>query len=216
LRDWPPHLLWWSAGIVAYGLGTALESAITLAGNSASLTRWWYLAGAILGGYPLATGSVYLLCRRRTANVLTAFSGASVVGLCVAVLLSPLDAARLQPFRPSGDVLVWTWIRGCTPLVNLYAAAFLIGGAVQSAVRFWWPAANGSRDGRRAAGTSLIAAGALLPGIGGVMAKAGLVEGLYVGELVGLMLIWSGHALCARQNREALELRLAAAVSSGR
>ena len=37
LREWPPHLLWWAAGIVAYGLGTALESTITLRGNSPAL-----------------------------------------------------------------------------------------------------------------------------------------------------------------------------------
>ena len=44
----------------------------------------------------------------------------------------------------------------------------------------------------------LIAAGALLPGIGGVMAKAGVIEGLYVGELLGLILIWAGYACCVR------------------
>ena len=43
-----------------------------------------------------------------------------------------------------------------------------------------------------------IAVGALLPGIGGGMAKAGMVEALYVGELVGLILIWLGYRFCVR------------------
>src|SRR5687768_13991955 len=120
-RGWPPHLLWWAAGIVTYGAGTALESVITLFGNTTELTRWWYLAGAILGGYPLATGSVYLLCQRRVAHALTVATGVVVLGLCCAVLLSPMHAARVQPHRPAGDVLAWTWIRACTPLVNGYA-----------------------------------------------------------------------------------------------
>ncbi|MCV6005529.1 hypothetical protein OFO99_39430, partial [Escherichia coli] len=52
-----PHLLWWSIGVFTYGLGTALESLITLLGNSPELNKAWYVAGAILGGYPLAQGS---------------------------------------------------------------------------------------------------------------------------------------------------------------
>ena len=44
-RDWPPHLTWWAIGVACYGAGTALESIITLRGNSADLNRWWYLAG---------------------------------------------------------------------------------------------------------------------------------------------------------------------------
>ncbi len=38
----------------------------------------------------------------------------------------------------------------------------------------------------------------MLPGIGGGMAKAGIVEGLYVGELAGLILIWIGYELCTK------------------
>lgn len=195
----PPHLLWWALGILAYGAGTALESAITLFGNSAELTRWWYIAGALLGGYPLGTGSVYLLCSRRTANRLTAISATVVLGLAIAVLCSPIDANQLEAHRPTGSVLVWSWVRLGTPFVNLYAAAFLIGGAAMSAFRFWFPRDGEPRDGARALGTALIAAGGLLPGIGGGMAKAGIVEGLYVGEFLGLVLIWAGHATCSRR-----------------
>jgi hypothetical protein len=66
-----------------------------------------------------------------------------------------------------------------------------------SAYRFLRPV-SGPRDPHRAAGTALIAVGALLPGIGGGMAKAGMVEALYVGELIGIILIWAGYTLCIR------------------
>jgi hypothetical protein len=89
----------------------------------------------------------------------------------------------------------FAWIRACTPVINGYAAFFLIGGAVLSAVRF----ARRRATLHRAIGNSLIAFGALLPGVGGGMAKAGIVEGLYVGEFVGLLFIWAGYSFCVRR-----------------
>ena len=80
-----------------------------------------------------------------------------------------------------------------TPFINLYAVFFLIGGALMSAWRFW----RGRASVNRAAGNLLIAVGAILPGIGGAMAKAGIVEALYIGELAGLILIWIGERVCA-------------------
>jgi hypothetical protein len=32
------------------------------------------------------------------------------------------------------------------------------------------------------------------------MAKAGIVEALYVGECIGLIVIWTGDRVCARQD----------------
>jgi len=193
-KRWPAHLVWWAIGVSAYGLGTGLESAVTLFGNSPELTRWWYWAGAILGGYPLATGTVYLLNKRRTAHLLTGLSLIVVVAATVAIFLTPLNTAELQAHRPSGDVLEWSWIRLMTPFINLYAAVFLIGGAVWSSLKFSKSPAH--RD--RAIGTGLIAVGALLPGIGGTMAKADIVEALYIGEFLGIILIWIGYEFCIR------------------
>ena len=199
LSSLPPHLLWWAIGIVTYGAGTALESSITLFGNSAELTRWWYIAGALLGGYPLGTGSAYLLCGRRVANRLTLISGVVVLGLSVVVLLSPIDHAALEPHRPTGDAIGWSQVRLGTPFINGYAALFLVGGALWSAFRFIKPLPGRTRDGRRALGTTAIAIGGILPGVGGGMAKAGIVEALYIGEFVGLVFIWAGHALCSQR-----------------
>ena len=84
-----------------------------------------------------------------------------------------------------------------TPFINGYAAVFLIGGAILSAVRY----ARKSDAGARAVGNGLIAFGAMLPAFGGGMAKAGLVEVLYVGEFVGLLFIWAGDAACVRSPR---------------
>lgn len=196
-----PHLLWWCGGMVTYGLGTALESAITLFGNSVALTKAWYVAGALLGGYPLAQGSVYLLLARRTANALTAVTVPFLVVIAALVALSPAAPEALQAHRPSGAVIGWTWVRALTPFINLYAVVFLIGGAIVSAVRY--ARRGGPGAGLRALGNALIAFGALLPGIGGSLAKAGLVEALYVGEFVGALFIWAGFAFALRAGRAA-------------
>ncbi|MCO5296192.1 MAG: hypothetical protein M9921_04980 [Fimbriimonadaceae bacterium] len=184
-----PHLMWWAIGALCYGLGTGIESAITLTGNSVELTKMWYVAGALLGGYPLAQGTAYLLLKRRTANILSYATLAFVAVAAILVIASPVNLAALEPTRPSGAILAWRWVRLLTPLINGYAAVLLIGGAVLSAKRY--AQIEGGRS--RAIGNALIAAGALLPGIGGGFAKAGHVEVLYVGECIGLLLIWAGY-----------------------
>lgn len=196
-RKRSPHLWWWAIGITTYGLGTLLESVITLGGNSVLLTKAWYIAGALLGGYPLAQGSLYLSWPRQVANRLTVASASFVVVAAVLVALSPVDLAALEPHRPSGAILGWRWVRLLTPVINLYAVFFLIGGAIMSAWRHY----RYKGHFYRAAGNGLIALGAIMPGIGGSMAKAGMVEALYIGECIGLMAIWAGDRVCSREGR---------------
>lgn len=190
------HLLWWGIGIFTYGLGTFLESVITLAGNTPFLNKAWYVAGAILGGYPLAQGSVYLHFSRRTADLLSFITVPFIIFAGICVFLSPVDVSQLQSFRPSGAVLTWQWVRLLTPLINTYSAIFLIGSALYSAIRF----ARIENGKNRAIGNTFITVGALLPGIGGGMAKAGVVEALYVGEFIGIILIYIGYRICLRDS----------------
>jgi len=58
------YLAWWTFGAIAYGVGTLTESLTTLFGWSPGVFRAWYVSGALLGGLPLAQGTVYLLLRR--------------------------------------------------------------------------------------------------------------------------------------------------------
>lgn len=186
------HLLWWTLGVFTYGLGTLFEAWITLFGNTPLLNKGWYVAGAILGGYPLAQGSVYLHFSRRTANILTAITLPFIIISSILVFLSPLDESLLQSFRPSGASLQWQWVRLLTPFINTYSAIFLIGSAFYSAIRY----AKVENGKNRAIGNAFITVGALLPGIGGGMAKAGIVEALYIGEFIGIILIFIGYRIC--------------------
>src|SRR5687767_13687210 len=186
------HLLWWAIGVFTYGLGTFFEAWITLFGNTVFLNKAWYVAGAILGGYPLAQGSVYLHFTRRTANILTGITLPFIVISAILVFLSPVNVSLLETFRPSGASLEWQWVRLLTPFINTYAAIFLISSALYSAIRY----ARVENGRNRAIGNALITIGALLPGIGGGMAKAGMVEALYIGEFVGILLIYIGYRIC--------------------
>ena len=190
-----PHLAWWAFGLFTYGAGTLIESAIALHGNTVELTKAWYIAGALLGGFPLAQGVAYLHIKRRLANSLGFAFSALIFVVSICVLLSPVNLAHFEPTRPTGAILEWRWIRFATPLINLYAFVFLVGGAIASAVQYM----RKKTEPARVSGNVLIALGGLLPGVGGGMAAAGMVEALYVLELVGLILIWAGYHLIVRQ-----------------
>lgn len=185
------HLLWWGIGVVVYGLGTLTEAWTTLFGWHPVGFRAWYISGALLGGAPLATGTAYLLLRERTADrlAIAVFSLVTVAAACV--VLSPLNVSQAEAHRLSGRVLEWQWVRGFSPFINTYAVVFLIGGAVLSAVRYF---RRGDAP-ERVRGNTLIALGAILPGIGGSFTRLGYVEVLYVTELVGILLILSGYHL---------------------
>jgi hypothetical protein len=186
------HLLWWGIGVFTYGLGTLLESLITLFGNTPTMNKLWYVAGAILGGYPLAQGSVYLHFSKKTAHLLPAVTIPFIILASIFVLISPVNLSILETHRPGGASLEWQWVRLLTPFINIYSAIFLIGSALWSAIRFS-KIENGKN---RAIGNIFITVGALLPGIGGSMAKAGMVEALYIGEFIGIILIYLGYRIC--------------------
>jgi hypothetical protein len=184
-----PHLLWWAIGMLTYAAGTITESATTLLGWHEPVFRAWYITGALLGGAPLAQGSVYLHLRRRTANWLTAIVSTVVVVASICVVLSPIDYALIEPFRLSGKVLGWRWVRLFSPFINTYAVVFLVGGAIVSAIRY-----RRTRETyQRFIGNVLIAVGGILPGIGGTFTRFGHTEVLYVTELMGLLCIYAGY-----------------------
>ncbi len=183
------HIFWWMLGVFFYGAGTVTESINTLAGFSVPNFKAWYILGALLGGAPLAQGTVYLLMKKRTANLLSFLLVSVVLPASVLVILSPVHPGLIANNTMSGKILEWKLVRYITPFVNLYAFIFLVGGAIYSAVyyrkhrsyknRFW--------------GNVCIAIGGLLPGIGGSFTKFGYIEVLYITEFVGLCFIYAGY-----------------------
>lgn len=198
-RGYAPHVGWWALGVFLYGVGTLTEALVTLLGWSPGLFKSWYIAGALLGGAPLAQGTVYLLLSRTTANRLAALLIAAVAVAATCVVLSPIDMAAVEPHRLSGVVFEWQWVRRFSPFINIYAFVFLVGGAILSAFRY-----RRIPDMRhRYHGNVLIALGAILPGIGGSFTRFGHTEVLYVTELLGILIIWAGYRLVRGPRGEA-------------
>ncbi len=185
------YLLWWSIGVLTFGLGTLAESINVLLGWNEINFKYWYIAGALLGGFPLAQGSVYLLMRKRFADITTKIFIGLIVVASICVIFSPVELSDTFSGKLTGKVLSWQWVRYFSPIINLYAFIFLVGGAIYSAVKYY---KQGIKDAPFQ-GNIFIAIGGLLPGIGGSFTRAGYVEVLYVTEFVGLLLIYYGYKI---------------------
>ena len=201
------YLMWWTIGAFCFGIGTLTESINVIFGWSVWNMKLWYISGALLGAFPLAQGTVYLLLKKKTADILAWFFIVYISIASIAIILAPVDMSIVDPTRLTGKVMIWTWARMFSILPNLYALVFLVGGAAWSAIQY----ARKQGSANRVIGNWLIAIGALLPGIGGSFTRFGYVEVLFVTEFIGILLIWAGYrAIMQPQTVPASAMRTAA------
>jgi len=99
-----------------------------------------------------------------------------------------------------GHAIVSPGVRILTPFFNTYGLLTLVGGAIYSAFIFLRKRIMPNR----VIGNVLIASGALMPGIGGLLSRFGLGGYLYVGELLGAILMFIGF-LSATNKPEAVK-----------
>lgn len=203
------HLLWWGLGLVLYGLGT-LSEVILSRGFSALTLRVWYLAGAMLVAAWLGQGTVFLLVRKRkvawTLAVLVLAASALSTYLVFTAPLVPEGVAAFRPDVPVSaqykDILTRSGLTiALTVLLNLYGTITLVGGALYSAYLFWRKQVLANRM----YGNILIAAGALMPAMGGTFLKVGLGDWLYVSELLGAVLMFLGYRLAVSEPQSAVQ-----------
>jgi hypothetical protein len=88
----------------------------------------------------------------------------------------------------SGHAITTPGVRILTPFFNLYGTVTLVGGAAWSAWVFW----RKRILLHRTIGNILIAVGAMLPAFGGTFSRFGLPGALYLGELLGTVLMFIG------------------------
>ncbi len=189
VRRGQPYQLVWAIALLIFGLATLCQCIAELRGWTPTLYRAWYSLGALLGAAYLGEGTIYLLAPRPVADAsLVALLSVSAVGL-LQVATRPVDLANaVTPAGVTGNGFSTSLLIFLVPL-NLYGTIALVGGALGSALRFW----RSGTMGRRALGTSLIAAGGLVVALGGTANRLGLPGVLYVTEMLGVGLIFVGY-----------------------
>src|SRR5574341_2472070 len=111
------------------------------------------------------------------------------LSLLVSIGGQPAGALELAVGREMhGHAIVSGGTRILTPFFNMYGLIWLVGGAIYSAYIFLRKRIMPNR----VLGNVLIATGALMPGIGGLLSHFGLGGYLYVGELLGSILMFAG------------------------
>lgn len=203
LRRWwhkrRPHLLCWGIGLALYFTGSAAQAALALVW-SPLLFGVWYWSGALAVAAWLGLGSVYLLVRRGNIarNIHMALILISVMTLPWTIFLTPMDESVWYP----GADMVTLYrdimpresrgtVRFFSPILNGFGTVALVGGALYSAHLF----RRKQIMPNRVYGNWLIAAGGLLPALGGAFDEIGIPEYKYFGILLGAILIFAGFLM---------------------
>jgi len=187
------HLLFWGIGMIFYAIGGFCEGFYGFFGWNAVIFRLWYLFGAILVAAWLGQGTVFLLAKKPWPQItVTLLILGSLWGV-FKVFTAQLDPSLLTTSvhtgsELSGHAIVTDGVRGLTPLFNIYGTVTLVGGAIWSAWIFYRKRVLLHRT----IGNILIAAGALAPAFGGAGSRFGIPAALYIGELLGAVLMFIG------------------------
>jgi hypothetical protein len=181
----------WAAGFAFFALATACEAAAQRAGWSPALFRCYYLAGGILTVGYLGAGSAWLLLARRGRDALLGALAVGTVAALVAVAIAPVDIGMLAgtasgrpPENSAVGGHVFLWAIGFNTLGTLV----LVGGSLYSILR-----------GRRVSANVWIASGALVVALATGMSRTGDYSFVYLGQLVGICLMFSGFTFAGRK-----------------
>ncbi|MBZ0274532.1 MAG: hypothetical protein K8I60_00220 [Anaerolineae bacterium] len=210
LRRWwekrRPHLAAWGVGLVLYTLGTLSQVVLALMWSPLFFLLW-YWAGAIMVAPWLGQGTVYLLVRRGniSRNINMALVLVAVMTLPWALFLTPVNGDQWTPGQDMTRLLYETTImpkggvRVFTPVMNIWGTLALVGGALYSARLF----RRKQILRNRMIGNWFIAAGGLLPALGGTLIHLGDPSFKYIGELTGVILIFIGFLMATGATEEA-------------
>lgn len=206
-----PHLLAWAIGLALYFLGSLSQVVLTLTW-SPIFFGLWYWSGALMVAAWLGQGTVYLLLRRGNIarNIQMALILVGLMTLPWTLFLTPFNESAWQPgtdmtqiYRDevdaTGNVIregimsgsARGSVRFFSPIMNVWGTVALVGGALYSAYLF----RRKQIMRNRVVGNWLIAAGGLLPALGGALIRLGVPELKYLGEMFGVILIFWGFWL---------------------
>src|SRR5437764_2772336 len=174
----------WAGGFACFAVAAACEAAAQRAGWSEGLFKAYYVSGGVLTVALLGAGSAWLLLKPRGRDVLLGGLAVAAAAAIVTVALEPVHAitlARATGGRPpsnsalAGHAFLWAIA------LNVFGTVFLIGGSVLAILR-----------GIRVRTNVWIGMGALVIALATGLSRAGTFSLVYVGELVGLSMMFFG------------------------
>ena len=215
-----PHQLAWGIGITLYFLGSFSQMVLALVW-SPFFFGLWYWAGALMVAPWLGQGTVYLLLRRGNIarNIHMALLLVAVMTLPWTLFLTPFNPDAWHPGadltqiylpqvdRETGEIIrpgimpaeSRGTVRFFVPITNVWGTIALVGGAVYSA----WLFRRKQIMSNRVLGNWLIAAGGLLPALGGAFIRLGVPDLQYPGTLLGVILIFVGFLMATNVPEDA-------------
>jgi hypothetical protein len=177
----------WAVGFLLFAVAAACEGAAQRHGWTPELFRTYYLCGGVLTVAALGAGSAMLQLRPRARDALLGGLAVAAVAAAVAVVLAPVDTATLAATaagRPpangalGGHAFVWAIA------LNSVGTLLLVGGSALSILR------------RRNVRANLwIGGGALVVALATGLSRGGNYSFVYLGELVGISLMFAGFML---------------------
>jgi hypothetical protein len=187
----------WAAGFVLFSVAAACEAVAQRAGWHPGLFRTYYLAGGVLTVAYLGGGSAWLLLPKRGRDLLLGGLLTATVAAAITVALAPVSpgvlAATAHGRPPANSALgghAFLWAVG----LNSFGSLFLIGGSLYSVLRR-----------RRVRPNVWIGGGALIVALATGLSRAGSYEFVYVGELLGIALMFGGFAFVGKNPAPRIE-----------
>ena len=197
-RQRSAHLLAWSIGLTCFFLGTASQVLLAMVW-SPFFFKLWYWSGALVVAPWLGQGSAFLLARRsNTARYLWAMLCVLSVMTAFWVAITPLNAAGWEHGQDMTtifkNILPEGGVRIFVPMMNGWGTLLLLGGAIYSGYLFRRKAIMPER----VIGNWFIALGAMFPAFTGLLIRAGKPEFKYLGDMLGVALIYVGFLLATK------------------
>ncbi|HYM51009.1 MAG TPA: hypothetical protein VET65_10635 [Candidatus Limnocylindrales bacterium] len=199
-----PYLLAWAVALALYAIAALTEVMGVVLGWNPLLFRTYYFFGGIVLVGVLALGTVLLLfprLGRATLALLIVLAGAGLIGVAGANLQTGLlEAANrlhqvpslntIGPERSLFNVLAIAM----AVIINIVGTLTLIGGALWSAYALW----RRGLPSNRLWANVLIAAGAFVVAGASSLTRLGFYELFYVGQAVGVLVMFGGFLTAER------------------
>jgi hypothetical protein len=201
-----PYLRIWAIALAFYAIAALTEVIGAAAGWNPILYRTYYFFGAIILVGVLGLGTIALLAPRYSRTALWLLVVLGVIGL-IAIIGANLQVAKLDTHQvPDADTIkaqgglfnVLAILMAA--LINIVGTIVLIGGAVWSAYSAWRRGGAASRIVTNV----LIAAGAfIVAGASSLTRVFHVYEVFYVGQAIGVLVMFAGFLAAQRAPRSA-------------